>query len=124
MTNVPVFCKVPIPDCVKNVLDTMEKDPCANLLYINMDGTVDEYKTHVESIENYEGFFAVYEGYVSEDGRDCITWYIDGQDGSVVSDVDTAWYVFRDFVLGYSGIEDLQEYVDEKGIFVRPGAIH
>ena len=55
-----------------------------------------------------------------KDGRDCITWYADEQDGSIVSDTDTACYIFRDWVLGFSLVEDLQEYVED-GIFVRPG---
>ena len=102
----------------------MEKDPCSDLLYIVMDGTADEYKSYTKSIDNYEGFFIVYEGRVSKDGRDCLTWYIDKQDGSIVADVNTAWYIYRDLVLGYCGIEDLREYVDEDGIFMRPDMAH
>jgi hypothetical protein len=111
-----IFSKVPLPENVKGVLDTMEKEDCVELVYIEKDGTVDEYKSHVTSIPDNLGIFAVYDGV--KGGKDCLTWYVVDQDEGLLSDIGSSWYLLREFTLGFSGIGELSQYVDQDGIYV------
>lgn len=115
-----IFSKVPLPERVRGVLDTMEKEDCVKLVYIEEDNTVDEYKSRVASIPDNLGMFVVYNGLKSKDGKDCLTWHIIGQDEDLLSDIGSSWYLLREFTLGFSGIGELLQYVDEEGIFVAP----
>ncbi|KAF9942902.1 hypothetical protein BGZ67_009360 [Mortierella alpina] len=113
-----VFSKIPLPDQVKHTLDTMEREDSDELVYIEKDGTVDEYKSLVRSMPDNLGMFVVYDGRKSKGGEDCLTWYMIDEDEGLLSNADSSWYLFIEFNLGFSGIGELRKYVDEEGIYV------
>ncbi|KAG9323561.1 hypothetical protein KVV02_003085 [Mortierella alpina] len=113
-----VFSKIPLPDQVNHTLDTMEREDSDELVYIEKDGTVDEYKSLVRSMPDNLGIFVVYDGRKSKSGEDCLAWYMIDEDECLLSNADSSWYLFREFKFGFSGIGELRQYVDEEGIYV------
>ncbi|KAF9284065.1 hypothetical protein BGZ88_010163 [Linnemannia elongata] len=117
MFSLYVFCKLPIPDRVKHILDTMELEDETELVYIDKIGTPDEYKSIASSAPNV-GTFMIYDGTKTKNGKDCLIWYTMNEDRGLLTHAESAWYFLREFTLGFSGIGELLQYVDEEGIFI------
>ncbi|KAG0058508.1 hypothetical protein BGZ89_001223 [Linnemannia elongata] len=69
MFSLHVFCKLPIPDRVKHILDTMELENETELVYVDKIGTPDEYKSIASSAPNVGELLQ----YVDEEGIFIVT---------------------------------------------------
>lgn len=106
-----VFYKKSLPVHAKLELYNMERDASVDLTYSKRDDTVDPDALNVS---------VVYDGFKSTRGKSCVTWYFMREEGCVLSDIYSSRYLLRQFVLGYSLIEELLEYVAEEGICGAP----
>ncbi|KAG0232362.1 hypothetical protein BGW42_008231 [Actinomortierella wolfii] len=97
----------------------MDREEQIEPVYMERDDTEDGYRSYSQTVPNNIGIFVVYDGFKTRDGLDCLRWYVIGEDESL-SDINSSWYLLREFTLGYSCIYELSQYVDEGGVFVAP----